>query len=315
MLAGFLICNGAREVGAVEFEMPTHAIITAQREEVATVQPLPAGAFNGADTAFLNAEGQVTHTAYKIASTSLTPFQMLEPLKKQLKDQGYTSVFSCADTVCGGFDFRYLLDLLPVPHMRVDLGNFQYFLAQNFSGDSVAIVTSRARTAGFLHVTQIDTQSLSSLPTAIPPSAGLPDPIDTTLSTQLPANALGDLARRLVAKGSVPLDDLSFETGSSSLGSGPFQTLKDIATYLSQTPDARLVLVGHTDAEGSLSGNINLSRKRASSVRDRLIATYGVAANQVSAEGIGYLSPRASNANDEGRDQNRRVEAVLASTP
>ncbi|WP_246002418.1 OmpA family protein [Pacificibacter maritimus] len=312
LLIGISFVASPIHAATVDLVMPSNAILTAEREEVATVQPLPAGVFDNKDTIFLNAEGQVRHSAYRIASTSLTPFQMLEPLKKQLIDQGYTSVFACADSVCGGYDFRYLLDILPVPHMRVDLGNFQYFLAENFSGDIVAIVASRARTAGFLHITQVDAQSTEQ-PVEIPPSAGLPDNKDTILSTQVPSRPLGGLVNKLITQGVVPLDDLAFETGSSTLGSGPFASLEDIADYLIRTSEAKLILVGHTDNEGSLEGNINLSRQRAASVRERLVSRYDVPSAQISAQGIGFLAPRATNVTEVGREKNRRVEAVLAS--
>ena len=59
------------------------------------------------------------------------------------------------------------------------------------------------------------------------------------------------------------LGDLEFESGSANLGPGPFLSLTKLADYLNTTPDARIVLVGHTDAVGSLAGNMDLSAKRA----------------------------------------------------
>jgi OOP family OmpA-OmpF porin len=75
-----------------------------------------------------------------------------------------------------------------------------------------------------------------------------------------------------------------------------------------------VVLVGHTDASGGLAGNTALSRARAASVRDRLMAEYAVPAAQITAEGVGYLAPRATNKTEDGRARNRRVEAILTST-
>jgi outer membrane protein OmpA-like peptidoglycan-associated protein len=302
-LAGLLAVPAA----AIEFDLPKNAVQTALREEVATLQPLPRGVFTGSDTQFLAAEGRVVHAAYTISATSLTPFQLIAPLKAQLEADGYQSIFACADTVCGGFDFRYLLDVLPEPHMHVDLGNFQYLLATNQSGGVVALVTSRARTAGFVHITQITPDNSSIVVAA---SASTKESTDTTVTTVV----RGHLAQTLTQNGSVPLDDLAFETGSSTLAEGRYKTLAALANFL-LTSEARVTLVGHTDAEGGLDSNIALSRKRAASVRDRLIATYGVAASQVAAEGVGYLAPRASNATPQGRETNRRVEAILTSTP
>jgi OOP family OmpA-OmpF porin len=71
------------------------------------------------------------------------------------------------------------------------------------------------------------------------------------------------------------------------------------------------VLVGHTDATGGLEINISVSRRRAASVVERLVAAYNVPRAQIAAEGVGYLAPRATNLTDAGRTANRRVEAVL----
>lgn len=306
-----LACLLVHPSSALDLDLPETAMQTALREEVATLQPLPSGVFTGSETPFLSAEGRVTHSAYRIASTSLTPFQMIAPLLEQLTAAGYRTLFACADTVCGGFDFRYLLDLLPEPHMHVDLGNFQYILTQDSDKNAVAIITSRARTAGFIHLTQIKSDGATATITTSSTTPDTPEVIDTTVTTSITSN----LAQTLTARGSVALDDLAFETGSSALGDGPFASLASLAQFLTQNANARIILVGHTDAEGSLEGNISLSKKRATSVRDRLVDTYGVNAEQVSAQGVGYLSPRASNATESGRETNRRVEAVLATAP
>ena len=78
--------------------------------------------------------------------------------------------------------------------------------------------------------------------------------------------------------------------------------------------NADVLLVGHTDAAGGLEANIALSRRRAASVVAHLVGELGVSRAQVSAEGVGYLVPRASNLTDQGRAENRRVEVVLTST-
>ncbi len=69
--------------------------------------------------------------------------------------------------------------------------------------------------------------------------------------------------------------------------------------------------MGHTDAVGNLETNIALSRARAEAVRLYLIERLDVDPGQVSATGIGYLAPRATNETEDGRETNRRVEAVL----
>jgi OOP family OmpA-OmpF porin len=122
------------------------------------------------------------------------------------------------------------------------------------------------------------------------------------------------LAQALDGQGYFILEDLVFQTGSSELGDDAFSSLSTLADYLNANPSRTVALVGHTDSEGSLAGNIALSKKRARSVVKRLISDLGVNKTQLSAEGNGFLSPRASNLTEDGRAQNRRVEVIVTST-
>lgn len=289
---------------AMALDLPGTASETARQNELASAEPFPVDAYQGDVTPRIMAEGDVERVAYRLVGTSLTSYQLITPLRGQLEDQDFKILFACADTDCGGFDFRYILDVLPEPAMHVDLGDFQYLVAQHPDGRVVALLTSRAPGTGFV---QISTVTPSDVPTPelLPPSS------------QDQSNSLtpsGDLSERLDLRGRVVLDDLAFDTGAASLGIGPFASLQKLATYLSEHPETRIVLVGHTDNIGALESNTALSRKRAEAVRERLISTYGVSEDQVSATGIGFLAPRISNATEEGREQNRRVEAVIATT-
>ena len=90
--------------------------------------------------------------------------------------------------------------------------------------------------------------------------------------------------------------------------------LDQLAAYLKARPDRVIVFVGHTDATGSLAANQALSLRRATSAVDYLRDRHGITRAQISADGVGYLSPIATNLTEEGRIKNRRVEAVLIST-
>ena len=99
------------------------------------------------------------------------------------------------------------------------------------------------------------------------------------------------------------------------MGEGDFPSLASLASFLAADPDRRVVLVGHTDTVGSLERNIELSRARAASVLERMVTLHGIDRTQLSAEGVGYLAPGASNETEAGREANRRVEAVLLPAP
>jgi OOP family OmpA-OmpF porin len=90
-----------------------------------------------------------------------------------------------------------------------------------------------------------------------------------------------------------------------------YPSLVALAAFLAENPARRVVLVGHTDAEGGRDSNIALSEARAEAVRRHLIDVLGVNPAQLDAAGIGYLAPRATNETAGGREANRRVEVVL----
>ena len=115
----------------------------------------------------------------------------------------------------------------------------------------------------------------------------------------------------LLQNGYAVLSDLDYEPGSSKLGAGPFRSLQELADFMENQPEAEIILVGHTDNTVASDANIALSKRRAASVVERLVTKYGIAAKQLTADGVGFLAPLTANTADSGRDRNRRVEAVI----
>jgi len=104
---------------------------------------------------------------------------------------------------------------------------------------------------------------------------------------------------------------LYFETGSANLKESSENELALLAEYLNANSDASYFIVGHTDNVGSYSSNKFLAKARAQSVISALQEQYGLGVENLTAVGIGPVSPVASNATEGGRAQNRRVELVL----
>jgi len=78
---------------------------------------------------------------------------------------------------------------------------------------------------------------------------------------------------------------------------------------LARDPALRLLVVGHTDMAGNLEHNLKLSRERAEAVVKALVERK-VAPSRLKANGVGPLAPVATNATEEGKAKNRRVELV-----
>lgn len=258
------------------------------------------------DAVIPETEGAIRRTVYHLKNSPRTTLQLLAPAREALSGDGYEVVFSCADAACGGFDFRFQLDLLPEPDMHVDLGNYRYLLMQKDDGapHTVSLVSSRASNTGFLHVTEVYDAVLPE-----PSAENTPDQPEPEVARTTD----GSLIVTLRKDGHAILGDLLFPTGSAELTEGSYASLADLSEWLAANPSARIVLVGHTDAVGSLEANVSLSQRRAAAVVNRLVQNFGTDRDQLQSAGAGYLSPVASNLSDEGRAANRRVEVVLLS--
>ena len=305
--AAFFLAALPAQAEPPQLTLPPGASISAERTRAATSYGLPIGPWRADAMARTMIEGTRSDTAWRLRGNQDTSLQILAALRDQIAAAGYVLMYQCETDACGGFDFRYALDLIPEPEMHVDLGDFRYLAAQK-DADWIALTVSRSSESGFVHLTTMTAQETSS-----------PAQPDTALATPQPSpepgRAASDLAAALEGAGKVALDDLVFASGASALAEGDFASLSALADYLATRPELRIALVGHTDNSGALAANVALSRDRAAAVRKRLIEKLGVRAEQLSAEGAGWLAPRASNLTPEGREKNRRVEAVLASTP
>ncbi|WKY60315.1 OmpA family protein [Vibrio sp. SNU_ST1] len=100
---------------------------------------------------------------------------------------------------------------------------------------------------------------------------------------------------------------IGFDSGSYHLSSGIYSTLNSVALILSEYPDTRLDIKGHTDSSGDDSSNQTLSEQRAQSV-GRYLIDQKIASGRVVTQGYGERYPVCENSTKQGRACNRRVE-------
>jgi outer membrane protein OmpA-like peptidoglycan-associated protein len=118
------------------------------------------------------------------------------------------------------------------------------------------------------------------------------------------------MSRSLEDTGKVALYGIYFDTDKDALRPDSQPTLQEISKLLAANPQLNIRVVGHTDNQGKADYNLDLSRRRAAGVLRELTSKYGVAANRLDSFGCGLYAPVASNASEEGRAKNRRVELV-----
>lgn len=114
----------------------------------------------------------------------------------------------------------------------------------------------------------------------------------------------------LEADGKVALYGIYFDTGKAEVKPDSKPQLEQMAQLLQTQPALKVYIVGHTDNQGMLDANLALSQQRAQAVVAALSGGYKIDAKRLVARGVASLAPVASNAADDGRARNRRVELV-----
>ena len=102
-----------------------------------------------------------------------------------------------------------------------------------------------------------------------------------------------------------------FENNSAELKDSAHEELNKFADYMTNNPESRIIITGHTDSRGSEAYNQKLSERRANAVKDYL-TNKGIESNRMTSMGAGESSPVADNSTSDGRAQNRRVAVELA---
>jgi len=232
-------------------------------------------------------EGKITGIYYTTPE-GRSALEVSRNYESALKSAGFETLFNCAKT-CGDAPPG---GSVPLDECCGNYGNARYLAAKlsRDSGDAYValwVYDSSYDIKTFLVVVEMK-------------------PMETGLVTVNAATLAGDISRT----GHASVYGIYFDTGKADVKPESDATLKEIAKLLQQNPALKLYVVGHTDNQGTLDMNMDLSKKRADAVLASLTTKYGVAASKLRAAGDGPTAPVASNDAEDGRAKNRRVELV-----
>jgi outer membrane protein OmpA-like peptidoglycan-associated protein len=124
------------------------------------------------------------------------------------------------------------------------------------------------------------------------------------------AGEFPEIKQSLEQTGRVEIYGIYFEFDEAKIHEESEPVLKAIAYVLTQNPDWKVSIEGHTDNIGTDVYNLDLSKRRAAAVKQALVERYHLAANRLTTTGFGASRPKESNATLAGRARNRRVEIV-----
>lgn len=140
---------------------------------------------------------------------------------------------------------------------------------------------------------------------------GVPDYMDKCPNTKQGLVVDSDGCPKMM-KESVSIDlEVLFDTNKAEVKPAYMAEIQGVAGFMNNYPKTTAVIEGHTDSVGDAAYNQGLSQRRADAVRGVLVEDLGIDADRVTAKGYGEERPRASNATKEGRQENRRVTAVI----
>ncbi len=119
-----------------------------------------------------------------------------------------------------------------------------------------------------------------------------------------------DLGKSLGEQGRVAIYGILFDFDKAEIKPESRPQLEEMAKLMKARSGLKVFIVGHTDNQGKLEYNAALSQRRAEAVAAALARDFGVASSRMTAKGLANFAPVASNATEEGRARNRRVEMV-----
>lgn len=257
-------------------------------------------------------EGKRTRLIYAAPENS-SPLEILRNYERALAAVGFETLWECAGSSCGpgtgGFLVRYVL--YPPGQRLRNLGQVTEFAFSSPRDTRYAAMAKESHEGSMFVSVYSAIEDFANFPATARRPLVLVDIVESAPVTErmvfIDAGAMsGDLA----AQGRVALYGIQFDFDSDVVRADSDATLAEIATLLASEPALKLFVVGHTDITGGYEYNLDLSRRRALAVVRRLGARYGIAAERLTAAGVGPLAPVSTNDTEEGRSQNRRVELV-----
>ncbi len=238
-------------------------------------------------------EGKITRIVY-VAPVGRTVLEVFRNYQAALKKGGFETLFTCGPQGCGS----------TIANAYANSGdNADYWGPEH----GIHYISAKlARPEGDVYVSLlVDDQGPDSRTDAELYVIEV-KPMESDLITVNAASLANDINRT----GHASVYGIYFDTGKADVKPESDATLNEIAKLLQGDPTLKLYVVGHTDNQGALDLNMDLSRRRAEAVLAALTTKHAVPAARLKAYGCGPYAPVASNDSEDGRAKNRRVELV-----
>lgn len=260
-----------------------------------------------AQDAVVSLEGRTSWISYQAPDDKST-LEILHNYQSALTQDGFDVVFSChQQSECGPGIGRYVRNIV-FPDGYWSRSSMSIRPGYVLRGDTRAMLAQRIDDHGTVHIfLYLDDDST-------PPAIHQVVVESETMQTgqvETGVRTASELQEALDTEGRAIVEGIYFEFDSAEILPESSAALEQMATLMNDTPDIHIYIVGHTDSQGSLDYNRDLSTRRAEAVLQALTDDYDIDSARMAAHGVASLAPIASNSAEDGRAMNRRVELVL----
>lgn len=247
----------------------------------------------------LELEGKLTRISYRIDGRK-SALEVYRNYQGALQAGGFKTLFECkGDEQCGGDFQSFVINSGKVSQPgQGDAafgGKYYVVLAKKAAPTGDIYVFLDVMEDGSNHITPVFQQVLETKPMQ---------------TGQVQVLDMAAMQKSLAESGRVAVYGVYFDTDKAEVKPESKAALDEMGKLLKANPDLKVYVVGHTDNQGTLAGNLDLSQRRANAVVKALEADYQIPAARLSARGVASLAPVAANDAEAGRARNRRVELV-----
>lgn len=255
-----------------------------------TIATGPVQKKSDAESTSLTVEGDITRIVYHVPE-GFSALEVFRNLEARVQEAGYEIIVSGGPDVFKNYTFRYQH---PVEKLQeISISGTLWYLSGKKQVDGrmtyLSILVSPYSGGGGQRARLV------------------------AVTTKAMDNRMLDAEKMrtsLNQSGKVALYGIYFATDSAEIQAESSETLGEIARLMKENPELNIIVVGHTDNQGSWDYNMDLSERRAASVATSLSSDYGIDSERLRSAGVGFLAPAATNDTGDGRQLNRRVELV-----
>ncbi|MDQ0315649.1 OmpA family protein [Amorphus orientalis] len=245
----------------------------------------------------IDLSGRVTRIRFE-GPPGRSPLEVMRNYQKALEQKGFEIRYFCREAECAEGS---LADIWDAGRGKIGLttnwNTSIYMLAQRTEG-------GQKDTIGLLAV---ETGGNLAREPQIAATIVEGEAMETDKITVVEAS---EMEQAIARDGRIAIYGIQFDFDKADLKPESQPQIDQLGALLSDNPEMEILIVGHTDGQGSMGYNLELSQARAQAVAARLSSGYGIDQGRMTAAGAGMMAPVASNRTEDGRAKNRRVEIV-----